>query len=63
MNKIVFTGADGRFELKGANRSSGLYFPIANDAGMMSSVTPNMGGDCKTGQNSYPNKYTRIIFL
>lgn len=53
MSKVIFTGSDGRFELKGANGSSGLYFPVANDAGMMSSVSPNMGGDCKTGQNSF----------
>lgn len=28
-------------------------FTLANEAGMMSSVTPMLAGDCKTGQNTY----------
>mgnify|MGYP002382187724 CR=1 FL=1 len=34
-------------------RSNYLYFPLANEAGMMSAVTPSLHGDAKTGQNSY----------
>jgi len=30
-----------------------LYFPIANESGVMGSVTPNLGGDNKMGQNTF----------
>jgi len=48
-----FTGRDGEFLLPDAERNSGLYFPLANAAGFMSCVTPTLGGDSKTGQNSF----------
>jgi cellobiose phosphorylase len=43
----------GSFALDGPQQSSGLYFPLANEAGMMSSITPVMKGDAKTGQNTF----------
>jgi len=48
-----FTGADGTFRLDTPHRTSYLYFPLVNEAGMMSAVTPTLHGDCKTGQNSF----------
>ncbi len=48
-----FTGADGTFCLDAPHRTSYLYFPLVNEAGMMSAVTPTLHGDCKTGQNSF----------
>lgn len=48
-----FAGAEGDFVLQDADRSSYLYFPLANEAGMMSSITPNLSGDIKAGQNSF----------
>lgn len=30
-----------------------MYFPLVNDAGMMSSITPLLNGDIKAGQNEF----------
>jgi hypothetical protein len=35
------------------HRKSYLYFPLANEGGMMSSITPTLHGDIKTGQNTF----------
>ncbi len=43
----------GVFELENPELTSYLYFPIANESGVMSSVTPTLGGDCKMGQNTF----------
>jgi cellobiose phosphorylase len=43
----------GTFRLKNPELSSYLYFPIANESGVMSSVTPTLGGDSKMGQNTF----------
>ncbi len=48
-----FTGNDGTFVLENSDISSYLYFPLANDAGMMSSITPTLGGDIKSSQNTF----------
>ena len=45
-----FTGDDGAFRLASPHRTSYLYFPLVNEAGMMSAVTPTLHGDTKTGQ-------------
>jgi cellobiose phosphorylase len=49
----IFIDDKGSFCLKAPEMSSYLYFPLANEAGMMSSVTPTLNGDAKTGQNSF----------
>ena len=43
----------GAFRLENPELTSYLYFPIANESGVMSSVTPTLGGDSKTGQNTF----------
>jgi cellobiose phosphorylase len=43
----------GVFELENPELTSYLYFPIANECGVMSSVTPTLGGDNKMGQNTF----------
>ena len=43
----------GSFRMENPQKCSYLYFPIANDAGMKSSLTPVLGGDAKTGQNTF----------
>jgi cellobiose phosphorylase len=48
-----FIGDDGAFRLEAPHRSSYLYFPLVNEAGMMSVVTPALHGDTKTGQNTF----------
>lgn len=48
-----FLDRTGRFELENPERTSYLYFPLANSSGMMASVTPLLHGDNKTGQNTF----------
>ncbi len=50
-----FIDRKGTFELEAPQKSSFLYFPLANEAGIMSSVTPTLNGDIKTGQNTFFN--------
>ncbi len=49
----AFVDSQGSFRLKDPEATSYLYFPLANEAGMMSVVTPGLHGDAKTGQNTY----------
>ncbi len=53
MEQYHFLNDQGTFVLENPELTSYLYFPIANEAGMMSSVTPELGGDAKTGQNTF----------
>ncbi len=48
-----FIDEDGTFELPDPGWSSHLYFPLVNEAGMMSAVTPRLRGDAKTGQHAF----------
>ena len=48
-----FIDDDGTFVLQAPHRTSALYFPLVNEAGMMSAVTPLLNGDSKTGQNAF----------
>lgn len=43
----------GTFRWKNPYTVNELYFPICNEAGMMSSVTPRLNGDAKVGQNAF----------
>ncbi len=49
----TFIDTKGTFNLKKADETSYLYFPLANESGMMSAITPFLGGDLKTGQKSF----------
>ncbi|WP_438433922.1 GH36-type glycosyl hydrolase domain-containing protein [Gorillibacterium sp. sgz500922] len=56
MNKTAgwrFLGDAGDFELESPEKSRYLYFPLVNEAGMMSVVTPTNSGDVKAGQNEF----------
>lgn len=53
MEQYQFIDDKGTFVLEDPELTSYLYFPIANEAGMMSSVTPSFGGDAKTSQNTF----------
>lgn len=44
---------DETFSLAYPENYSGLYFPIAGEQGIKSSVTPNLGGDAKLNQNAF----------
>ena len=53
MEKIHFMDIDGTFSIKNPENYSALYFPIAGEKGLKSSVTPNLGGDSKIDQESF----------
>lgn len=48
-----FTGPDADFHLDDPHKTSYLYFPLVNEAGMLSVVTPTLHGDAKTGLHSF----------
>lgn len=48
-----FTGEGESFEARGADHISRLYFPLCNEAGLLSAITPTLQGDIKTGQNCF----------
>ena len=53
MKGYKFEDTKGTFHLKKAENISYLYFPIAGEAGLKSSLTPNLGGDAKIDQNTF----------
>jgi len=48
-----FIDNSGTFIAKDPQNISYLYFPLANEAEIMSSITPMLGGDIKTNNNSF----------
>lgn len=52
-NRWHFIDDKGTFQLPDPQHTSYLYFPLLNEAGMVSSITPMLNGDAKTGQNSF----------
>lgn len=53
MDNRRFLDDEGSFEIRNAQKHTGLYFPIAGEYGMKSAVTPNLGGDAKLDQNHF----------
>ncbi|MBR6953886.1 MAG: cellobiose phosphorylase [Clostridia bacterium] len=53
MPSLRYLNARGDFVLEDADRAPEMVFPLVNAAGMMSSITPRLAGDAKTGQNSW----------
>ncbi len=53
MGKIQFSGVDGTFTMEQPEDYSNLYFPIAGEKGIKSSVTPVLGGDSKIDQETF----------
>jgi cellobiose phosphorylase len=53
MKGYRYLNEKGVFCLENPELTSYLYFPIANESGVMSSVTPTLGGDSKMGQNTF----------
>ncbi len=51
--KIKFIDDNGTFTLENPDKFQRLYFPLMNEAGMISSITPQLKGDIKTGQHSF----------
>ncbi len=48
-----FVNADAEFTVRNPERTSYLYFPLTNDGGLKSSVTPELQGDAKVDQNRF----------
>ncbi|MDO5298286.1 MAG: cellobiose phosphorylase [Clostridia bacterium] len=48
-----FTDDQGAFVLPQPENNSELYFPLCSESGVLSSITPTLGGDCKTDQNGF----------
>ena len=48
-----FIDNKGTFVLPNPQRSNHLYFPLVNEAGLMSSVSPLLHGDINTGQHAF----------
>ncbi len=48
-----FIDEDFSFRALGAECTSRLYFPLANEASILSSITPDLHGDIKTNHNSF----------
>lgn len=53
MGDLKYLDKRGTFTLDNPDLTSYLYFPLANEAGMMSSITPDLGGDIKLDQNTF----------
>ncbi|CAG0937102.1 cellobiose phosphorylase [Thermoflexales bacterium] len=48
-----FCDDNGTFELTAPHTSSYLYFPLVNESGLVSVVSPTLHGDIKTNQNTF----------
>jgi cellobiose phosphorylase len=48
-----FIGDNGQFSLDQPQETSFLYFPLANEAGMLSAISPNLHGDIKSNQYTF----------
>lgn len=53
METIRFLDNDGTFSIEQPENYSDLYFPVAGEKGIKSSLSPNLGGDIKINQNAF----------
>lgn len=53
MNYLDFLDEYGTFTIHQPENTSYLYFPLASETGLKSSVTPNLGGDAKIDQETF----------
>ena len=53
MANIRFSDDSEIFEINNPEEVSCLYFPLASEAGLKSSITPDLGGDCKLDQEGF----------
>ena len=49
----TYTDRFGSFRLENPEETSFLYFPLAGESGLKSSITPLLGGDSKIDQNTF----------
>lgn len=53
MYHLKFIDQHGSFQMKQPENTSYLYFPLASETGLKSSVTPKLGGDAKIDQETF----------
>lgn len=53
MKQLRFLNKRADFVIEDASSVRDIYFPLVNEAGMMSSITAELAGDCKTGQDTW----------
>ena len=53
MSDLKYLDKKGTFTLDDPDLTSYMYFPLANEAGMMSAITPDLGGDINLDQNTF----------
>ena len=53
MNHLDFVDEYGSFAIHKPENISYLYFPLAAETGLKSSITPNLGGDAKIDQETF----------
>lgn len=53
MKQLHFVDEYGSFSIEQPENTSYLYFPLASEKGIKSSLTPNLGGDSKTDQETF----------
>ncbi len=53
INSLEYLDGYGAFRLKNPENIHELYFPLCNEAGFMSSITPMLHGDIKTDQHHF----------
>ncbi len=53
LKHLNFIDEHGSFRMEQPENTSYLYFPLASEAGLKSSVTPNLGGDAKLDQETF----------
>ena len=53
MKPLQFIDEYGSFSIKQPENISYLYFPLASETGLKSSLSPNLGGDSKTDQETF----------
>lgn len=53
VKQIQFIDIHGSFTMENPENTSYLYFPLASETGLKSSITPNLNGDAKINQDSF----------
>ena len=53
LKQLHFVDEHGSFSITNPENISYLYFPLASEVGLKSSVTPNLGGDTKLNQDAF----------
>jgi hypothetical protein len=55
IDKWFFENEKGDFELVNPHKNSGIYFPLANEEGIMGAINPLLAGDIKTSLKHFFN--------